>query len=93
MTKDKLKYYWYLFRNFWMNYDTKKKKKRVVNITYYKKSYALTIKFKDGTGAILTLGDQFNVKDEALPDDVLKAMGEAMENGHSKTKIDKKTFK
>ena len=75
MTKDKLKYYWYLFRNFWMNYDTSWLEKRVVNITYYKKSY------------------EFNVKDEALPDDVLKAMGEAMENGHSKTKIDKKTFK
>ena len=44
-----------------MNYDTSWLEKRVVNITYYKKSYALTIKFKDGTGAILTLGDQLKM--------------------------------
>lgn len=81
--KNKLKYYWCLFRNFWVNYDTFWFYKRVASIEYYKGSSALLIEFKDGTQGVFTVGDGFSIKSESLPDNLLKAIEEAKEKGHS----------
>lgn len=83
MTIKTLKYYWCLFRNFWVNYDTHWFHKRLVSIEYYKDSSALLIKFKDGSQGVITAGELFNIKSKSLPDNFLKAMEEAKEKGHS----------
>lgn len=83
MTIKTLKYYWCLFRNFWMKYDTSWFHNRLVSIEYYKDSSALLIKFKDGSQGVITAGELFNIKSTTLPDSFLKAMEEAKEKGHS----------
>lgn len=83
INKKKLKYYWCLFRNFWMKYDTSWFNKRLENITYYKGNSALLIEFKDGTLGVLDVGERFNIKNTTLPDDILKAIKEAEKEGYS----------
>ena len=83
MTIKTLKYYWCLFRNFWIKYDTTWFHSRLVSIEYYKGSSALLIKFKDGSQGVITAGELFNIKSKSLPDNFLKAMEEAKEKGYS----------
>lgn len=83
ISKNTLKYYWSIFRNFWVKYDTFWFHKRLVSVAYYKDSSALLFQFKDGTQGILTVGKVFNIKSTSLPDNVLNAMSEAAEKGHA----------
>lgn len=66
-----------------MKYDTFWFHNRLVNITYYKGSSALLLQFKDGSQGVITAGELFNIKSTTLPDNLLKAMDEAEEKGHS----------